>query len=100
MYALPMATALGEYRVTRQALSADSANGHRKRISPSVLIARWLATHLPGLATVRTVLLNVLAGLLVIYGVFLLVGVAWACLAAAAVLLVGDWWISAQADSP
>lgn len=59
-----------------------------------------MARHLPELATVRTLLMNVLAGLLLIYGVFVLLGVGWACIAAAVVLLVGDWWVTAQADSP
>jgi hypothetical protein len=100
MYAQAMATALGEYKTTR-AERSSSANGHRPpRPAPSVVIARWLASHLPELATVRTVILNLLAAVLLVYGVFLVLGLGAACIVGAFVLLVGDWWLHAQVDGP
>lgn len=94
-----MATALGEFTRTRSEQS--TTNGHRpRRISPSVLLARWLARHLPRLAAVRTLLLHVLAAACLVYGVFLVLGLGAMFVTLAAVLLLGDWWLTAEADGP
>lgn len=94
-----MVTALSEFRTTRT--EQGTTNGHRpRRTSPSVLLARWLARHLPRLAAVRTLLLHVLAAACVVYGVFLILGLGAMFVVLAAVLLLGDWWLTAEADGP
>lgn len=98
MYAPRMATALGEYQTTRRA--KVTTNGHRPpRISPSVILARWLATHLPALATVRTLLLHAFAAVSLVYGVYLILGTGAAFVVAAVVALAADWWLTTAAEA-